>query len=153
MRRLEFLGNTFTRDNVLRREIIVNEGDIYNQSHFEYSVLRLNQLGYFEPIDEEQGCGLSHQRRGGLVDINLKVRSAVASRFPLTAASLASAARSSVSSIRPTIFWDAAKRSRSIWLHGNRQRSFQFSFTEPYFRDRPITVGFSLFAFYAKVFR
>ncbi|HVG35323.1 MAG TPA: POTRA domain-containing protein, partial [Pyrinomonadaceae bacterium] len=31
LRRLEFLGNTFTRDNVLRREVIINEGDIYSQ--------------------------------------------------------------------------------------------------------------------------
>src|SRR5436190_8925319 len=30
LRRLEFTGNTFTRDNVLRREVLINEGDIYN---------------------------------------------------------------------------------------------------------------------------
>ena len=32
LRRLEFIGNTFTRDNVLRREVLVNEGDIYNEN-------------------------------------------------------------------------------------------------------------------------
>ncbi|MCB1023805.1 MAG: BamA/TamA family outer membrane protein, partial [Acidobacteria bacterium] len=35
---------------------------------------------------------------------------------------------------------------------GNRQRSFQISVQEPYFRDRPISVGFSLFASKAKFF-
>ena len=35
---------------------------------------------------------------------------------------------------------------------GNRQRSFQFSFTEPYIKDRPISAGFSLFAFSQKFF-
>src|SRR4030095_9430324 len=35
---------------------------------------------------------------------------------------------------------------------GNRQRSFQFSFTEPYINDRPISAGFSLFAFSQKFF-
>jgi outer membrane protein insertion porin family len=35
LRRLEFTGNTFTRDNVLRREVLINEGDIYNQSYFD----------------------------------------------------------------------------------------------------------------------
>ena len=35
---------------------------------------------------------------------------------------------------------------------GNRQQSFQFSFTEPYFQDRPISVGFSLFASRYKFF-
>ena len=35
---------------------------------------------------------------------------------------------------------------------GNRQRSFQFSFTEPYIKDRPISAGFSIFAFTQKFF-
>jgi len=35
---------------------------------------------------------------------------------------------------------------------GNRQRSFQFSFTEPYIRNRPITAGFSVFAYSQKFF-
>jgi outer membrane protein insertion porin family len=35
---------------------------------------------------------------------------------------------------------------------GNRQRSFQFSFTEPYIKDRPISAGFSIFAFSQKFF-
>ena len=42
LRRLEFTGNTFTRDKVLRREVLINEGDIYNQisrSKFRLSVL------------------------------------------------------------------------------------------------------------------
>ena len=35
---------------------------------------------------------------------------------------------------------------------GNRQRSFQFSFTEPYIRNRPISAGFSVFAYSQKFF-
>ncbi|HYY56923.1 MAG TPA: POTRA domain-containing protein, partial [Pyrinomonadaceae bacterium] len=74
LRRLEFLGNTFTRDNVLRREVIINEGDIYSQAAFEYSVLRLNQLGYFEPIDKEKDVDFRTNEEEGLVDVNLKVQ-------------------------------------------------------------------------------
>src|SRR5688572_31629602 len=54
LRRLEFIGNTFTRDYVLRREVLVNEGDIYNENLWEYSVIKLNQLGYFDPIDKDK---------------------------------------------------------------------------------------------------
>ena len=58
LRRLEFIGNTFTRDNVLRREVLINEGDIYNQAYWEYSVIKLNQLGYFDPIDKDKDADL-----------------------------------------------------------------------------------------------
>jgi outer membrane protein insertion porin family len=54
LRRLEFAGNTFTRDRVLRREVLVNEGDIYNQLYLETSVIRLNQTQYFDPIDKDK---------------------------------------------------------------------------------------------------
>ncbi|HMS09187.1 MAG TPA: POTRA domain-containing protein, partial [Pyrinomonadaceae bacterium] len=43
LRRLEFTGNTFTRDRVLRREFLLNEGDIYNQRALEISLARINQ--------------------------------------------------------------------------------------------------------------
>src|SRR3989440_8979504 len=73
LRRLEFTGNTFTRDNVLRREVLINEGDIYNQTLFEYSVTRLNQLGYFNPIDKEKDADYRTNEEEGLVDVTLKV--------------------------------------------------------------------------------
>ncbi|HEV2825955.1 MAG TPA: POTRA domain-containing protein, partial [Pyrinomonadaceae bacterium] len=73
LRRLEFTGNTFTRDNVLRREVLMNEGDIYNQNMFEYSIVRLNQLGYFNPIDKEKDADYRTNEEEALVDITLKV--------------------------------------------------------------------------------
>src|SRR2546423_11610418 len=73
LRRLEFTGNTFTRDNVLRREVLINEGDIYNQNYFEYSVTRLNQLGYFNPIDKDKDADFRTNEEEGLVDVTVKV--------------------------------------------------------------------------------
>ena len=65
LRRLEFIGNTFTRDTVLRREFLINEGDIYNQIALERSVLRLNQTGYFDPIDKDQDVEIAHRSGSG----------------------------------------------------------------------------------------
>src|SRR5260370_40517717 len=51
----------------------MNEGDIYNQSNFEFSVLRLNQLGYFNPIDKDKDADFRTNEEEGLVDVTLKV--------------------------------------------------------------------------------
>ena len=48
-------GNTTTRDKVIRRELLIDEGDIYNTRLWEISVLRLNQLGYFEAAEGGRG--------------------------------------------------------------------------------------------------
>lgn len=44
-------GNTKTRDNVIRREILLEEGDVYNQSFVTMAENRLRELGFFEKVD------------------------------------------------------------------------------------------------------
>ena len=51
--RIIFLGNTTTRDNVIRREMRLLEGGVFNTEALKYSVQRLNQLGYFKPLEGE----------------------------------------------------------------------------------------------------
>ncbi|MGH9967209.1 MAG: outer membrane protein assembly factor BamA [Pyrinomonadaceae bacterium] len=152
LRRLEFMGNTFTRDNVLRREVLINEGDIYNQSAWEYSVIKLNQSGYFEPIDKEKDADFRTNEEEATVDINLKVTERGRQQISFNGG---------ISGIGGSFFGleystnNLLGRGEILSVNlaaGNRQRSFQFSFTEPYIRNRPITAGFSIFAFSQKFF-
>jgi outer membrane protein insertion porin family len=50
--RLEFVGNTKTQDKVLRRELRLIEGDWMNMSLFKRSMFKVNQLGYFKLKDD-----------------------------------------------------------------------------------------------------
>ena len=54
IRRIDFSGNTTTRDKVIRREILLDEGDMFNTQFWDLSILRLNQLGYFEMMKKEE---------------------------------------------------------------------------------------------------
>ncbi len=152
LRRLEFTGNTFTRDNVLRREFLINEGDIYNQQNLEFSVLRLNQTGYFDPIDKDQDVEIRTNEEQGDVDLIVKVKEKGRQQISLNGG---------VSGIGGSFFGleystnNLLGRGEVLSFQfglGNRQQSFQFSFQNPYFRDRPISVGFSLFASRYKFF-
>jgi outer membrane protein insertion porin family len=152
LRRLEFTGNTFTRDNVLRREVLINEGDIYNQNLFEYSIVRLNQLGYFNPIDKEKDADYRTNDEEALVDITLKVAEKGRQEISFNGG---------VSGIGGSFFGlhystnNLFGRGEVLSIDlaaGNRQRSFSFSFTEPYINNRPITAGFSVFAYSQKFF-
>jgi outer membrane protein insertion porin family len=152
LRRLEFTGNTFTRDNVLRREFVLNEGDIYNQSYVEYSVLRLNQLGFFDPVDKEKDVDFRQNEEEGLVDVNVKVQERGRQQISFNGG---------LSGIGGSFFGldystnNLLGRGESLSLNfaaGNRQQSFVFSFTEPQIRNRPISAGFSLFVQSLKFF-
>ena len=61
VRRIDFSGNTTTRDKVIRRELLLDEGDMFNTRLWEISILRLNQLGYFEAAEGERSG--RHQAR------------------------------------------------------------------------------------------
>ncbi len=73
VRRIEFSGNTTTRDKVIRRELLLDEGQVFNNRLWELSLLRLNQLGYFDPIKPEN-AELKRNTQAGTVDILLKLK-------------------------------------------------------------------------------
>ena len=152
LRRLEFIGNTFTRDNVLRREVLLNEGDIYNQSAWEYSIIKLNQLGYFDPIDKDKDADFRTNEEEATVDLNLKVSERGRQQISFNGG---------LSGIGGSFFGleystnNLLGRGEILSLNlsaGNRQKYVQFSFTEPYVKNRPITAGFSLFGYTQKFF-
>jgi outer membrane protein insertion porin family len=144
LRRLEFVGNTFTRDNVLRREVLLNEGDRYNQELWELSLLRLNQLGYFEQIKPEDAT-INTNEREGLVDITLKVQEKGRQQISFTGG-VSGIGGSFIGIDYSTNNLLGYGESLSFSLAaGNRQKIFAFGFTEPYLRGRPISLGFSVF--------
>ena len=53
--RITFVGNTTTRDNVIRREMRLVEDGVFNTEALKFSVKRLNQLGYFKALEGRQG--------------------------------------------------------------------------------------------------
>lgn len=152
LRRLEFIGNTFTRDYVLRREFLLNEGDIYNQSLFEYSVLRLNQLGFFNPIEKEKDVDHRTDDEEAQVDASIKLAERGRQQISFNGGTGGtSGAFFGLEYSTNNLLGRGETLSLNLSV-GNQQRSVQFSFTEPYIRNRPITAGFSLFSSSSKYY-
>ena len=145
MRRLEFIGNTNTRDVVMRREVALNEGDPYNKRLWDFSILRLNQLGLFEEIKEKDAITRTNDR-DQTVDIDLQVKERGRQEIQLNGG---------VSGFQGSFFGLTYStnnllgygESLSVSVSGgNRQLFAQFAFTEPYLFGKPIQLGFQLFA-------
>src|SRR5262249_55983875 len=73
VRRIAFSGNTTTRDKVIRRELLLDEGAIFSSRLWEVSILRLNQLGYFEALKKEDAAEVKKDNKNNTVDLTLKV--------------------------------------------------------------------------------
>ena len=58
----------------MRREFLLNEGDIYNQQYIDISRRRLNQTQYFDPVDKDQDVEIRTDEEKGDVDLIVKVK-------------------------------------------------------------------------------
>ena len=63
VRRIDFSGNTTTRDKVIRRELLIDEGQLFNKRYWDISILRLNQLNYFDKIEADKAVEPEEQQR------------------------------------------------------------------------------------------
>ncbi len=145
VRRIDFSGNTSTRDKVIRRELLIDEGDMFNTRLWDVSILRLNQLGFFEPLKEGESYDITRDTKTDTVDLKLKLKERGKNSIQLNGG---------VSGISGTFIGASYSTHNFLGLGetlslssqlGTRLRSVQFGFTEPYLFDKPIQTGFTLY--------
>lgn len=146
VRRIDFSGNTTTRDKVIRRELLIDEGQLFNKRLWEISVLRLNQLNYFERIEADKAAEIKRNTKDGTVDLTLKLKEKGKQSIGL---------QGGVSGLAGTFIGLTYQTNNFLGLgetltlsaqFGDLQRSLSFGFTEPYLFDKPISTGFTVFS-------
>ena len=146
VRRIEFVGNSTTRDKVIRRELALEEGGIYNSRLWELSLLRLNQLQYFEPLKPEQDSETKQNNQDNTIDLTLKVREKGKNSIGLTGG-VSGLAGSFIGVNYQTNNLLGKGETLSVQANvGQFERNVQFGFTEPYAFDRPLQLGFTIFS-------
>lgn len=145
VRRIEFQGNTTTRDKVIRRELAVEEGQVYNTRLWDMSLLRLNQLNYFEPLKPEDATDRKLNEQDGTVDLTLKVKEKGKNSIGLSGG-VSGTEGPFVGLNYSTNNLFGLGETLSLGANiGNLQRSIQLGFTEPYAFGRPLQLGFTVF--------
>ncbi|MGH9670274.1 MAG: outer membrane protein assembly factor BamA, partial [Terriglobales bacterium] len=146
IRRIEFVGNQTTRDKVIRRELAVEEGGIFNGRAWEFSILRLNQLGYFEQLKPEEDSERKLNEKEGTVDLTLKVKEKGKNSVGLTGGVSGLSGSFIGVNYETNNFLGLGETLRIEANIGDLERNVLFGFTEPYMFDRPLQFGFTLYA-------
>jgi len=144
--RIEFTGNTITRDKVIRRELLLEEGAIYNSQLWELSILRLNQLNYFETLKADQDSESRQNSDDGTVDLLLKLKEKGKNSIGLNGG-ISGLSGTFIGLNYETNNFLGLGETLSVQANiGDLSRTISFGFTEPYLRDKPISVGAQVFA-------
>ena len=143
--RIEFQGNTITRDRVIRRELMLEEGNVYNSQLWEFSLLRLNQLEYFEPLKVDQDSEAHQDPEAGTVDLLLKVKEKGKNSIGMNGGISGLSGAFLGVNYQTNNFLGLGETLSLQGNLGNVARTFMFGFSQPYLRNRPINLGFQLF--------
>jgi len=143
--RIAFTGNTTTRDKVIRREVMVNEGEVFNSSLWDLSLLRLNQLGYFEEIKTED-AEVKPSPTESTIDINLKVKERGRNSIGFSGGVSGIGGSFLGLNYSTNNFLGLGETLGVVLQGGTRQSTYQLNFTEPYLIDKPIQMGFSVYS-------
>jgi outer membrane protein insertion porin family len=143
--RIEFVGNTITRDKVIRRELQLEEGQQYNSQSWEFSILRLNQLNYFEPLKVEQDSESRLNPEEGTVDLLLKLKEKGKNSIGLNGG-ISGLSGTFIGLNYETNNFLGLGETLSVQANvGDLSRNLSFGFTEPYLRNKPISLGVQVF--------
>ena len=139
--KLSFTGNDSTRDKVIRREIYMNEGDVFNTEALKMSIKRVNQLGYFKQMESAPDIQPSADA-DNKVDVTFKVQEQNRNQFTFGGGvsgyegAFLNASFSTTNFLGAGETFEPRRPDRQPHQELLARRS-----SEPYFFDRPITAG------------
>ncbi len=140
--RIDIIGNSRTRDEVIRRELNIFEGDAFNRTLIERGRRRLVGLDFFEKIDFREQPGSAPDKIILVIDVAEKSTGSLT--FSLGYSSV------------ETVVGSIEYAERNLFGMGYQQnittsasfvkQSLGYSFTNPYFFGSNISAGFDLYA-------
>ena len=141
--RINFVGNTKTRDKVLRREFLMEEQRMFNGDMLDISVLRINQLGFFDKIEEED-YEVIKRPEDAEVDVVLNVKERSQQSIGLTGGVSGISGGFFGINYSTNNFRGLGQQIDVQLLTGTRTSQYMLSFREPYFLDSKVSLGFSV---------
>jgi len=143
LRRLQFRGNNYTKDKVIRREFPLREGEPFRMGLLENSILRMKQIGLVEM--ENQPEFKTDPDDPTQMDIIINLKELQRNNIQFTAGYSGWEGTFVGLSYSTVNFLGAGEQLDITFQHGKRYKDYSFGFREPYFLDYPISVGFRVF--------
>jgi outer membrane protein insertion porin family len=144
--RITFNGNTHTRDDVIRREMALYEAGVFNTEALKYSLRRLNQLGYFKPLEGEAIAVEKAPGQDNKVDVEVTLEEQNRNQVSFGAGASQYEGFFGNASYTTSNFLGRGESVTFSAQKGSRSGLYQIAFTEPYLFGKPITAGFNVFS-------
>lgn len=139
--KIQVVGNTKTRDKVIRRELVVAEGELYNASDMNKSRDRLKKTGFFKEVDFTTSRGSTEEKIN--LDVKVEETPTGAVTFGIGYSTIESVVGSASMSDR-NLFGLGYAGNLKFSL-GFESQNVRLSFTDPYFLGYRYAAGVDLY--------
>jgi outer membrane protein insertion porin family len=140
--RIDVTGNSKTRDNVVRREMRLQEQELFSGAQLRKSREALQRLGFFQEVNISTRKTAAPDR----MEVVVNVAEAQTGAFSAGAGFSSNDALLFNVNIRENNLFGRGQRLVLNADVGSIRRNIILSFTEPYLRGTPLTAGFDLFS-------
>ena len=142
--RITFVGNLTTHDEVIRREMRLVENGVFDSEALKHTVRRLNQLGYFEPLDED-ALQVEQAEQENQKNVTLTVTEQNTNSVSFGAGMSQYDGVFGTVSFQTTNFIGRGESLTVMAQSGSRVKNYMLSFSEPFLFGRPMSTGFSVY--------
>ncbi len=140
--RVDIEGNSYTHDAVIRREIVLREGDVFNRALLSRSRRNLRALDFFERVTVEPSAG----SLPGQVVLKTSVLEKLSGELSMGIGYSSLDGFVSDFSVRQKNFLGLGQEMEFIVNYSdNASQTFRVNFVEPWFRNRDLRLGLSVF--------
>jgi len=139
--RINIRGNTKTIDKVVRREVVLSEGDIYSSRELDESRRRINNLGYFEEINLNTSKGDDDS----VMNIDIDLREKPTGTFSIGLGYSSVDKLIAQGSVSQSNFLGRGYKLNLSGAYGGSSTVYQVGLVDPYFLDMNLTLGFDLY--------
>jgi outer membrane protein insertion porin family len=147
--KIEIRGNTKTKDRVIRRELAVSPGEVFDMVHVNVSKQRLEGLQYFEKVDTRPEPTDVPNRKDLIVGVeekntgNLTVGAGFSSVDSLVG--FAEVTQGNFDLFHPPTFTGGGQKIRLRAQLGTERQDYELEFVEPWFLQRKLRLDVNLF--------
>ncbi len=140
--RITIVGNTRTQDEVIRREIGINEGGLYSNTELDESIKKIKRLGYFSDVKMEVSKLTGFEDK---INLHFSVEETKTGTFSIGLSHSNSSGASFNMGVKENNFLGTGNTLNAAFSNSEAVQEMSFYFSDPYFTEDGHSISYGIF--------
>ncbi|MDB3893734.1 outer membrane protein assembly factor BamA [Candidatus Thioglobus sp.] len=141
--RITITGNTRTQDEVIRREIGINEGGLYSNTELDESIKNIKRLGYFSDVKMDVSKLKGFEDK---INLHFSVEETKTGTFSIGLSHSNSSGAAFNLGVKENNFLGTGNTLNAAFSNSDAVKEMSFYFSDPYFTEDAHSISYGVFS-------